>query len=336
MRRRDFVILAGGAATAWPLDARAQQPDRLRRVGVLVDDASSIYPFERRLAELGWTNRNMTIDRLMYGVGPADWGSPASSAYVAELVATKPDVILAKDTQDTKMALEQTHIVPIVFAMCADPVGDGLVESFARPGGNVTGFSSFEPGMGGKWIELLKEIAPNVNRVAVIVHPDEPKASLAGFLRATEPPARSVGVELTIIPDNPKASNSYSDRIIELVRAIDGFARKPNGGLIVFPGTFTTTTYYPHWLAERYRLPAVYPFKLYVRSGGLISYGVDTADQFRRAASYVDRILRGEKPGDLPIQAPTKFDLAINLGAAKALGLTFPQSVLLRADEVIE
>ena len=166
MRRRDFVILAGGAATAWPLDARAQQPDRLRRVGVLVDDASSIYPFERRLAELGWTNRNMTIDRLMYGVGPADWGSPASSAYVAELVATKPDVILAKDTQDTKMALEQTHIVPIVFAMCADPVGDGLVESFARPGGNVTGFSSFEPGMGGKWIELLKEIAPNVNRVA--------------------------------------------------------------------------------------------------------------------------------------------------------------------------
>jgi len=318
------------------LDARAQQPDRLRRVGVLVDDASSIYPFERRLAELGWTNRNMTIDRLMYGVGPADWGSPASSAYVAELVATKPDVILAKDTQDTKMALEQTHIVPIVFAMCADPVGDGLVESFARPGGNVTGFSSFEPGMGGKWIELLKEIAPNVNRVAVIVHPDEPKASLAGFLRATEPPARSVGVELTIIPDNPKASNSYSDRIIELVRAIDGFARKPNGGLIVFPGTFTTTTYYPHWLAERYRLPAVYPFKLYVRSGGLISYGVDTADQFRRAASYVDRILRGEKPGDLPIQAPTKFDLAINLGAAKALGLTFPQSVLLRADEVIE
>jgi putative ABC transport system substrate-binding protein len=272
----------------------------------------------------------------MYGVGPADWGSPASTAYVAELVATKPDVILAKDTQDTKMALEQTHIVPIVFAMCADPVGDGLVESFARPGGSVTGFSSFEPGMGGKWIELLKEVAPNVDHVAVIVHPDESKASLARFLLATEPPARSVGVQLNIIPENPKTSSSYSDRVIELVRAIDGFARKPNGGAIVFPGTFSTNNYFPQWLAERYRLPAIYPFKPYVRSGGLMSYGAEIADQFRRAASYVDRILRGEKPGDLPVQAPTKFELAINLGAAKVLGLTFPQSVLLRAEEVVE
>jgi ABC-type uncharacterized transport system substrate-binding protein len=337
MQRREFIILFGGAAIALPSVARAQQPNRLRRVGVLVDNESSIYSFEQGLAELGWTQgRNIIIDRLMYGVGPADWGSPASRAYVAELIATKPDVILTKDTQDTKMALEQTHNVPIVFAMCADPIGDGLVESFARPRGNVTGFSSFEPGMGGKWIELLKEIAPNVNRVAVIAHPDEPKASLARFLQATEPPARSVGVELNVIPENPKASSSYSDRIIELVRAIDGYTQKPNGSTIMFPGTFTTLGYYPHWLAERYRLPAVYPFKPYVRSGGLMSYGVDIADQFRRAASYVNRILRGEKPGDLAVQAPTKFELAINLGAAKALGLTFPQSVLLRADEVID
>ncbi len=330
---REFIALLAGAVATWSLTARAQQPDRVRRIGVLLDNESSIYPFERGLVQLGWTEgRNMTIDRPNYGAGPARRDS------VAELVAQKPDVILAKDAQETKAVLEQTHTVPIVFAMSADPVGDGLVESFARPGGNVTGFSSFEPGMGGKWVELLKEIAPNVNRVAVIVHPDEPKASLAGFLRATEPSARSFGVELTIIPDNPKVSRSYSDSIIELERAIDGFARKPNGGLIVFPGTYTTTTHYRQslWLAERYRLPAVYPFKPYVRSGGLISYGVDIADQFRRAASYVDRILRGEKPGDLPVQAPTKFEVAINLGAAKTLGLTIPQSILIRADEVIE
>jgi putative tryptophan/tyrosine transport system substrate-binding protein len=335
MRRRDFVKVIGAAA-AWPLGARGQQLTRIRRVGVLIYRAAGLptYAFEQRLRELGWTEgRNIQID------WPVRFPDPAYiRGSIAELLAPKPDVILAKDAPETKAVLEQTHTVPIVFVMCADPVGDGLVKSFARPGGNVTGFSSFEPGMGGKWVELLKEIAPNVNRVAAIAHPDEPKPSLAGFLRATELPARSLGVELTIVPDNPKASRSYSDSFIELERAIDDFARKPNGGLTVFPGTHTTSTYYLQsiWPAERYRLPAVYPFKPYVRAGGLVSYGFDAVDNFQRAASYVDRILRGEKPGDLPVQAPTKFELVINLKTAKALGLTVPPSLLARADEVID
>jgi putative ABC transport system substrate-binding protein len=280
MKRRKFIGLLGGAVATWSLTAPAQQPNRVRQIGVLINAGWPIHTFVQRLGELGWTEgRNIDI-RIYWHMYLAD--PTHIRDFVVELVAPKPDVILAKDAPETKAVLEQTNTVPIVFLMCADPVGDGLVESFARPGGNVTGFSSFEPGMGGKWIELLKEIAPNVDRVAVIVHPDEPKVSLAGFLRATESPARSFGVQLTILPDNPKASRSHSDSIAELQNTIDGFARKPNGGLIVFPGTYTTTTYYSQslWLAERYRLPAVYPFKLYVGSGGFMSYGFDAADNF--------------------------------------------------------
>jgi len=335
VRRREVITLLSGAAAGWSLAALAQQADRVRRIGVLsllVYDPN-LYSFERRLAELGWTEgRNVTTD-LIY---PRD--EQLMGQYVAELLARKPDVILTKGAPETKWVLEQTHAVPIVFVMVADPVGDGLVESFARPGNNVTGFSSFEPGLGGKWIELLKEIAPDLNRVAVIVHPDEPKASLAGFLRATESAARSFGVQLMVAPDNPKASRSHSDAIAELQRAINEFGQEGNGAVIVFPGAYTTTTYYRTtlMLAEWYRLPAVYPFKPYVTSGGLTSYGFDVADNFRRAASYVDRILRGEKPSDLPVQAPTKFELIINLKTAKALGITIPSTLLARADEVIE
>jgi putative ABC transport system substrate-binding protein len=191
--------------------------------------------------------------------------------------------------------------------------------------------------MGGKWIELLKEVAPDVNRVAVIVYPAEAEASLVGFLRAIEPPARSLGVQLAIVPEKPKEPVSYSESLAALERVMVKFTQEANGGLIIFPGAYTTSYYYRPslWLAERYRLPAVYPLKPYVLSGGLMSYGPHMDDQFRRAASYVDRILRGEKPGNLPVQAPTKFELAINLGAAKTLGRTMPHSILLRADEVI-
>jgi ABC-type uncharacterized transport system substrate-binding protein len=338
MRRRELMALVGGAALAGPLTGRAQQPERVRRIGVLVDDESlghmNMNMFVQGLAELGWTEgRNIQIDHRMHRAVSAALNDAA-----VELVALKPDVILAKTTQEVKAVLEQTHAVPIVFAMCADPVGDGLVGNFARPRGNVTGFSSFEPGLGGKWLELLKDMVPNVTRVAVIAHPDESKEAVTGLLLATEPAAHSLGIEVSIIPGNPVASTSYSDSIIKLLRAIDGFALKANGGLIMFPGTYTTILYHYQslWLAERHRLPTIYPSKDYVSSGGLMSYGVDPADNFRRAASYVDRVLRGTKPNELPVQAPIRFELAVNLSTAKELGLTVPQSILVRANEVIE
>jgi ABC-type uncharacterized transport system substrate-binding protein len=221
-----------------------------------------------------------------------------------------------------------SRAVPIVFASIADPVGAGLVESFARPGGNVTGFAAFEPGMGGKWLELLREIAPHVTRVAAILHLDEMVAPVASLRRSMEVAAATFKNELSIIAD---------DDAIVLEHAVDRFAQEANGGLIVFPSVYTGT-YLTHIvaLAERYRLPVVYPFAFWVKFGGLMSYGVDVADQCRRAASYVERILKGAKPSDLPVQAPTEFKLAINLNTARTLGLTIPQSILLRADEVIE
>ena len=330
LTRREFIALVGGAA-AWPhYQALAQQPERMPRIAVLVDNQSPTYTFLQTLKELGWTEgRNIRIDLRM------DWDNPLMIKDGAiEFVALKPDLIVVKDTPGAKAVLEQTYTKPIVFVACADPVGDGLVDSFARPGGNVTGFSSFEPGMGGKWVELLKEMAPHVTRIAVIVHPHEPKASLAEFLRTTETAAQSLGVALAIVPD----TRSVSDAIAVLLRAIGGMAQEANSGFIVFPGTYTNALYHYQalMLAKRYRLPAIYPSKSYVSTGGLMSYGVDLADNFRRAASYVDRILRGTKPNELPVQAPIKFELAVNLSTARDLGLTVPQSILLRADEVIE
>jgi putative ABC transport system substrate-binding protein len=335
MRRREFIGVLGSAAVIWPCSYYqlfAQQRDRVRRMGVLVPSQLNASTLVRRLAELGWPN--VSLEYRIDETNPTRMKQGA-----VEIVASKPDVIFTQNALEAKAVLEQTHTVPIVFATCADPVGEGLVDSFARPGGNVTGFSSFEPGLGGKWIELLKEIAPDVTRVAVIAHPDDPKASLAKFLRATETAAQSFGVTLAVVPDSPKASRSDSDSNAELLRAIDEFARKASGGVIVFPGAHTIDLYFYQslWLAKRYHLPTIYPSDEYITvGGGLLSYGVNTADNVLRAASYVDRILRGEKPSDLPVQAPIKFELAVNLATAKALGLTIPQSILVRADKIID
>jgi putative tryptophan/tyrosine transport system substrate-binding protein len=306
MNRREFMALLGGAVAAWPhCQAFAQQRDRVRRIGVLAPNNSILTPVVQRLRELGWPSV-----RIDYRGDEADPTKMKERA--AELVASKPEVILTQNALEAKAVLEQTHTLPIVFATCADPVGEGLVDSFARPGGNVTGFTSFEPGLGGKWIELLKEIAPDVTRVAVVAHPDD-QASLAGFLRATETAAQSFGVTLAVVPDSPKASRIDSDSNAELLRAVDEFARTASGGVIVFPGAYTIHLYFFQslWLARRYHLPVIYPHDVYVTlTGGLLSYGVNTTDNVLRAASYVDRILRGEKPSDLPVQAPIKFELA--------------------------
>jgi putative tryptophan/tyrosine transport system substrate-binding protein len=328
MKRREFIALLGSAA-AWPIGVYAQ-PNRVRRVGVLVDTFErSINPFIRELGKLGWTEgRNIRIDWRVHGGTPAYTRDAA-----AELLAFKPDVILATRDEETKAVLDQTYTVPVVFTMCADPVGAGLVESFARPAGNVTGFSSFEPGMAGKWVELIKEIAPNTSRLAVIVSPETSSA----MRHAMETAADSLGVQLSVVAGKSELQKTFSEIAAEIEHEIDAFARNANGGLIVFPGIYSSL-YNNNFilLAERYRLPAVYPFAFYVQLGGLLSYGVDQADNYGRAASYVDRILRGEKPGDLPVQAPIKFELLVNLRTAKALGLRVAQSILVRADKLIE
>jgi putative ABC transport system substrate-binding protein len=325
MKRREFIAGLSGAAIAWSPAARAQRSDHLRLLGVLSDSSAPIYQAVQRLRDLGWTEgRNVRIASRTYG-----WPDLASMRdLAAELVGMNPDVILTLGTPETRAVLEQTRAVPIVFTSIADPVGAGLVKSFARPGGNVTGFAAFEPEMGGKWLELLREISPKVTRIAAILHLDEMVAPLASLRREMEMAATTVKNELSIIPD---------DDAIALEHAVDRFAQEANGGLIVFPSVYTGT-YLTHIieLAKRHRLPVVYPFAFWVKFGGLMSYGVDPADQCRRAASYVDRILKGAKPSDLPVQAPTEFKLAINLSTAGALGLTIPQSILLRADEVIE
>jgi putative tryptophan/tyrosine transport system substrate-binding protein len=315
MRRREFVSLLVSAAAAWPLAARAQQGERMRRIGVLMNLAADDLQGQARVAALlqglqmlGWTDgRNIRID-YRWGGGDAD----RIRGYAAELVALEPDVIFTFGGATTGPMQQVTRTVPIVFAGIIDPVGSGLVASLARPGGNVTGFLGLEYGMSAKWLELLKEIAPLVTRVAVMR--DSAQASGIGQLGSIQAVAPSFGVEL-----RPVALSDAG----EIERAISAFAREPNGGLIVT-------------LAARHRLPAVYSGRDFVASGGLISYGPDRIDPSRRAASYVDRILKGEKPADLPVQAPTKYELVINLKTAKALGLDVPPSLLARADEVIE
>jgi putative ABC transport system substrate-binding protein len=329
MKRREFVSLLGSAA-AWPIGVYAEQPNRVRRVGVLVDGTGEpINSFVGELRRLGWTEgQNIRIDWRTHGGTPAYMRDAA-----AELLALKPDVILAKREEETKAVLDQTRTVPVVFTMAADPVAAGLVESIARPAGNATGFSIVEPGMAGKWVELIKEIAPTTSRLAIIVSPETPPAMRDAMKSA----ATSLGVQSTFVPENSELQKTYSEIAAEIEHEVDVFARIANGGLIMFPGTYSIL--YDNnvlLLAERYRLPAVYPYDFYVQLGGLLSYGIDRTDNFRRAAAYVDRILRGEKPGDLPVQLPTKFELFVNLRTAKALGLTVPQSILVRADKLFE
>ncbi|MET0633940.1 MAG: ABC transporter substrate-binding protein [Xanthobacteraceae bacterium] len=329
MKRREFITLLGGAAAAWPVAARAQQGERMRRIGVLMsaaaDDAEGqarLMAFGQELAHFGWTDgRNVRID-VRWAAGKAD----DTRKYVTELVALAPDVILASGGSVVAPLLQVTRTVPIVFTQTTDPVGAGFVESLGRPGGNVTGFINFEYGISGKWLELLKQIAPGVTRAAVLRDPAI--AAGAGQLGAIQGAAASFGVEVSPVGVRDTG---------EIERAVTAFARGSNGGLIVLTSALTLV----HrkliiTLAARHRMPAVYTDRTFVTGGGLISYGPDRIEHFRRAAGYVDRILRGEKPADLPVQAPTKYELVINLKTAKALGLDVPPMLLARADEVIE
>jgi ABC-type uncharacterized transport system substrate-binding protein len=326
MKRRDFLTLLGGASVAWPLAARAQQSERMRRIGALMylaaDDADSpalVAAFARGLQELGWIEgRNIQID-YRWGGGDLD----RVRRYAAELAALAPDVILVTSGSALAALQNATRTVPIVFASVSDPVGAGYVASLARPGGNTTGFSLFEYSISGKWLELLKQIAPGMTRAAVIRDPSI--TSGTGQFAAIQAVAPPLGVELTPIDARDAGG---------IEQTIAGFAR---GGLIV---TASPSAFLRRELiiaaAARHRLPAIYPIRLYVAKGGLISYGPDEIEQHRRAASYIDRILKGERPADLAVQHPTKYDLVINLKTAKALGLELPPTLLARADEVIE
>jgi putative tryptophan/tyrosine transport system substrate-binding protein len=328
MKRREFISLLGSAAAAWPLAARAQQPERMRQIGVLsplaADDQENkarLATFQQRLQQLGWTDgHNVRIDYRFAAANPENYPK-----YAAELVALAPDVILASGISLAPM-LQATRTVPIVFAFAADPVGTGLVESLSRPGGNATGFLVFEYDLSAKWLELLKEIAPSLTRAAVLRDPTA--VTGIGQFAVIQSVARSVGVEVS--PLNLRDAD-------ETERAVTAFAGSSNRGLIVAASALASVQRsLIIELAARHRLPAVYSERHFVAGGGLISYGADFVDLHRRAAGYVDRILKGEKPADLPVQAPTKYDLVINLKTAKALGLEIPSSVLARADEVIE
>jgi putative tryptophan/tyrosine transport system substrate-binding protein len=328
MGRREFVALLGGAAAAWPLAARAQQSDRPRRVGVLMNFAeddlegqSRVAAFLQALQTFGWTvGHNLQID--------VRWGAADAESHrrnAAELVALAPDVMLAS-ASPAVMAIQQTSYGgPVVFVVVSDPVGGGFVDNLARPGGNVTGFTQFEYGLSAKWLELLKEFVPRVSRVAVIRNPAI--ASGPGQLGALQAVAPSLGVELRPV-DVRNAS--------ELERALNSFARSGGDGLIATGGGIAVQRKLIVTLAARYRLPTIYPYRYFVADGGLMSYGPDLVDQYRQAADYVNRVLQGEKPAALPVQATTKHRLIINLQTAKALGLEVPPSLLARADEVIE
>jgi len=329
MKRREFFgALSGAVAAAWPIPALAQQSDRVRRVGFLIgaaDDADtrSLYgAFRQALQQLGWIDgRNVQIDVRFGAADPV-----RGRKYAAELVALSPDVILADGSFATQLMLQATRVVPIIFTIVPDPVGSGFVASLAQPGGNASGFMQFEYSLSGKWLELLKQIAPNVTRVAILWDPTIP--SVIGQFAVIQSVAPSLGVDVRPI----NVSNTS-----ETERAVAMFASQPNGGLIVTASALTIThRELINTLAAKHKLPAVVPNRTYMTSGVLISYGVDFIDQHRRAAVYVDRILKGEKPADLPVQAPTKYELVINLKTAKALGLTVPQTMIARADEVIE
>jgi putative ABC transport system substrate-binding protein len=329
MRRRELITLLGGTAAGWPLSVRAQQRDRMRRIGVLMNIAADdpeaqarLSAFAQSLQQLGWTvGQNVRIDYR--------WGNGTVATirkYAAELVALAPDVILAQSTAAVAPLLQSTRIVPIVFTIVADPVGAGYVESLAHPGGNATGFTGFEYAFAGKWLELLKEVAPAVTRAAVLRESESVTGPAQfGAIQAVAP---SLGVELRPVDTRD---------VGEIERAITAFARSSNGGILV-TGSPAATVHRKAIvaLAARHRLPGVYYARYFVTEGGLISYGPDFVDQFRRAAGYVDRILKGEKPADLPVQVPTKYETVLNLKTAKALGIEVPATVFARANELIE
>jgi putative tryptophan/tyrosine transport system substrate-binding protein len=326
--RRDFIAGLGGAAV-WPVAARAQQPDRARRVGFLHALAENDPEAQERvavlregLARLGWTERNVRIEQRF-----AEGDFAQTRAYAAELVGSAPDVIVASSTPALAALKQATHTIPIVFSVVSDPAGQGFVASLARPGGNITGFSFVDFLMLGKWLEVLKEIAPGVKRITLVFNP-QTAPYYPVFLRDFGEAAATLAAELSATPVHDEA---------EIEAAVSTSARESDGGLIAAPDPFINS----HrtlvvGLAERYRLPAIYGFQHFVKEGGLISYGPDTLDIVRRSASYVDRVLRGERPGELPVQGPAKYELLINLKTAKALGLTVPTALRVRANEVIE
>jgi putative ABC transport system substrate-binding protein len=330
VNRRDFITLLGGAAVAWPLAARAQQSERMRRIGVLMNIAADdpeaqarMTAFVQELARLGWmSGKNVKIDSR-WSAGDTE----RLGKYTAELIALAPDVILANSSQSVAALMQASRVVPIVFASVADPVGAGFVESLGRPGGNVTGFMNFEYSLSGKWLGLLKETAPRLTRVAVLR--DAAIAAGSGQLGAIQSAATQLGLEL-----RPIGMRDAS----EIERGLAAFASSSNGGLIVTASPLAGTVHRDLViaLATRHKLPAISSNRLFVTAGGLMSYGPDRVDQNRQGAGYVDRILKGEKPADLPVQAPTRYELVINLKTAKALGLGIPPTVLARADEVIE
>ena len=328
MKRREFITLLGGTGV-WPLAARAQQPDRVRRVGFLISTAETdqearawITAFERRLAELGWADgRNVRIE---YRFGEGD--ATRMPQLAKELLELRPDAVLAATFSAATAMRQQTLSIPIVFVMVADAVSAGFVTNLARPEGNITGITNFEFSIGGKWLQVIKECAPAVNSVAVIFDPANP--TWAPYLRTVEAAAPTFGMQLT-----PAGVTNAAD----IDRDITAFSRKPNGAIVVIPAPVTVL----HRdkiiaMAAQHRLPAVYPYRFYALSGGLVSYGVDLLESYRRAASYVDRILKGAKPADLPVELPTKFELVINLKTAKALGITVPPTLLATASELIE
>jgi putative tryptophan/tyrosine transport system substrate-binding protein len=329
MRRREFITLVCGAAAGWPFVANAQQAGQLRRIGWLVGLAEQDPEAQRRnavivqtLRDHGWiVGRNLQID-YRYTIG----GAQTFDTQTAELIALKPDVLLANSTPATQALQRATSTVPIVFALVLDPVASGLVTNLARPGGNATGFTNFEVSMGGKWLELLKDVSPSITKVALIFNPST--TPFASMLQSIEAAAPSFAIDIT---------RRGVAGATELEPAIAAAGREPETALIVFPDIFTTAHHKQIIaLAQQYRLPAIYAYRFFPAAGGLISYGVDTPDLFRGMAGYVDRILKGKKPGDLPVQAPNKFDLVINLKTAKTMGVAIPDKLTALADEVIE
>jgi len=331
MRRREFVTFLGAIAVAYPIGARAQQADRMRRIGVLLpfaenDSEAKTYlsAFTQELKRLGWSeDRNVHID-IRFAAGTAD----QYPLLAKELAALQPDVLFLESTPAAAALRQETRTIPIVFVGVSDPIGSGFVTSLARPGGNLTGMMQYESGIVGKWLAMLKEIAPRLSRVAFVANPKF-RGLYDYFLRFAQAAASALAIELipTLI------SNDAAD----IERSIESFARMPDGGLLMVPdATIVAHRDLVIALAAQHRLPAVYPWRFFVTAGGLMSYGIDNVAKYQNAASYVDRILHGAKPAELPVQAPTKYETAVNLKTAKAIGLDVPQSLLLSADEVIE